>query len=153
MAVKRKHADAGDYSKRSKQDAGLEESHDEDHDGAHTAPFFGPRKEQQQQQHKQNHKHKRRHPPQHEREPSDLPPLHVIKSKIRSITRLLRNSERLPADARVAKERELAEYERDLAELEARKHRARMISKYHFVRFLGELCSVLLPYFQARPVP
>lgn len=139
MSGKRKHGHSGYSSKRLKKEASLgepmstDQHHDDvdgDNDGAHTPAL---RKEQ----HK--HKHKRRPPPQ--LDDSDVTPLHVIKSKIRSLGRLLRTSERLPADARVAKERELTQYQRDLAEVEARKNRARMISKYHFVRFLGELLS------------
>ncbi|KAI5306975.1 18S rRNA maturation protein [Ascosphaera pollenicola] len=65
-----------------------------------------------------------------------LPAPRAVKDKIRDIKRLLDRSEHLPANVRVDKERELQQYESDLAEIVARKKRSVMISKYHFVRFL-----------------
>lgn len=43
----------------------------------------------------------------------------------------------MPADLRIEKERALIGYQRDLEEVEEIKKRSEMISKYHFVRFLG----------------
>ena len=60
-----------------------------------------------------------------------------LKTKIRDIKRLLSYAESLPADVRIEKERALVGYQRDLEIVEARRRRAAMIKKYHFVRFLG----------------
>lgn len=67
----------------------------------------------------------------------DVLSVNELKSRIRDLKRLLRDPERLPADARIEKERALIGYESDLANAQARKERAGMIKKYHFVRFLG----------------
>jgi hypothetical protein len=64
-----------------------------------------------------------------------------LKSKIRSTKRLLERGHDLPADVRVEKERALQGYERELEDIAAKKRRAVMIQKYHFVRFLGMFCS------------
>ena len=66
-----------------------------------------------------------------------LPSANELKTKIRDIRRLLGYTESLPADVRIEKERELAGYQMDLEIVEARRRRAAMIKKYHFVRFLG----------------
>ena len=61
-----------------------------------------------------------------------------LKTKIRDIKRLLSYAESLPADVRVEKERALVGYQSDLEMIEARRSRAAMIKRYHFVRFLGK---------------
>lgn len=74
------------------------------------------------------------------REEKEYPSVNELKRRIRDVKRLL-NKKDLPADARVVQERALAGYEEDLAEETARRERSQMISKYHFVRFLGMLYS------------
>lgn len=59
-----------------------------------------------------------------------------LKRRIRDVKRLL-NKGTLPPDARIVQERALAGYEQDLADETARRDRSHLISKYHFVRFLG----------------
>jgi hypothetical protein len=69
-----------------------------------------------------------------------LPSANELKTKIRDVKRLLNHSDKdMPADMRIEKERELKGYQRDLEEVESRKKKSEMISKYHFVRFLGIL--------------
>lgn len=70
------------------------------------------------------------------REEKEYPSINDLKKRIRDVKRLL-NKQNLPADARIVQERALAGYEEDLAEETARRERSSMISKYHFVRFLG----------------
>lgn len=72
------------------------------------------------------------------REEKEYPSINELKKRIRDVKRLL-NKQSLPADARIVQERALAGYEEDLAEETARRERSSMISKYHFVRFLGML--------------
>ncbi|EEP77152.1 predicted protein [Uncinocarpus reesii 1704] len=73
--------------------------------------------------------------PSHHRDAG--PSINELKTRIRNIKRLLaKRTDDLPADVRVAKERELAECHRDLERAEERKNRSKMIQKYHFVRFL-----------------
>lgn len=72
------------------------------------------------------------------REEKEYPSINELKKRIRDVKRLL-NKRDLPADARIVQERALAGYEEDLAEETARRERSSMISKYHFVRFLGML--------------
>lgn len=43
----------------------------------------------------------------------------------------------MPAGLKIEKERALKGYQADLEEVEERKKKSEMISKYHFVRFLG----------------
>ncbi|KMP08195.1 hypothetical protein CIHG_07585 [Coccidioides immitis H538.4] len=65
------------------------------------------------------------------------PSVNELKTRIRDVKRLLaKRIDDLPADVRVAKERELAECQRDLEKAEVKKQRSKMIQKYHFVRFL-----------------
>ena len=47
----------------------------------------------------------------------------------------------MPADARVESERALAGYRQDLAAVEEGKRRAKMVGRYHMVRFFGALFS------------
>jgi hypothetical protein len=78
------------------------------------------------------------------REEKEYPSINDLKKRIRDVKRLL-NKQNLPADARIVQERALAGYEEDLAEETARRERSSMISKYHFVRFLGMFCEKLFP--------
>lgn len=66
-----------------------------------------------------------------------------LKTQIRDLKRLLEHEDdRMPADIRIIRERELAAYEHDLAQKQAKSQaaarRKKMISKYHQVRFFGE---------------
>ena len=61
--------------------------------------------------------------------------INPIKSKIRDVTRLLGNSDHLPADIRIEKERALAGYKQDLETALREKQKQHMIGKYHMVRF------------------
>lgn len=70
------------------------------------------------------------------RQEKEYPSVNELKKRIRDVKRLL-NKQNLSADARVVQERALSGYEQDLAEETARRERSQMISKYHFVRFLG----------------
>lgn len=78
------------------------------------------------------------------RNEKEYPSINELKKRIRDVKRLL-NKTNLPADARIVQERALAGYEQDLVEESARRERSQMISKYHFVRFLGmstkQFCS------------
>jgi hypothetical protein len=66
----------------------------------------------------------------------EYPSINDLKKRIRDVKRLL-NKANLPADARILQERALAGYEQDLADEVARRERSQLITKYHFVRFLG----------------
>lgn len=70
------------------------------------------------------------------RNEKEYPSVNDLKRRIRDVKRLL-NKPGLSADARVVQERALTGYEQDLAEETARRDRSQMISRYHFVRFLG----------------
>ena len=78
------------------------------------------------------------------RPPKGTQSINELKTKIRDVKRLLGHAEGMPADRRVEKERELAGYQRDLEEAEEKKKRSEMISKYHFVRFLGMFYGELI---------
>lgn len=58
-----------------------------------------------------------------------------LKSRIRDLDRQLSKMERLPADLRIAKERELAALKYELTETKRVKDRNAMVKKYHMVRF------------------
>lgn len=76
---------------------------------------------------------------------TSTPSINELKTKIRDIKRLFaKKLEDLPADVRIQKERELAGYQRDLEKAELKRHRSKMIQKYHFVRFLGMYSQSLL---------
>ncbi len=68
------------------------------------------------------------------------PSINDLKKRIRDVKRLL-NKVDLSADARILQERALAGYEQDLADETARRERSQLITKYHFVRFLGMLLA------------
>lgn len=61
--------------------------------------------------------------------------INPIKSRIRSLERLLKHRENLPADVRLNHERELASCRYELDEAEAEKRKSDLIGKYHMVRF------------------
>jgi hypothetical protein len=65
-----------------------------------------------------------------------------LNTKIRDLERLLDNKHDLPADVRVAKERELATTRGELAIALAEKQRRDMIKRYHMVRFFGRSRSL-----------
>lgn len=61
-----------------------------------------------------------------------------IKKRARAIERLLaRENTKMPADKLNELKRELAAHKQRIAEAEAKKHRSKMIGKYHMVRFFG----------------
>jgi hypothetical protein len=62
-------------------------------------------------------------------------PVNPIKSRIRSLNRLLKHKENLPADVRLNHERELKSCEWDLAKAESQQRKKDLIGKYHMVRF------------------
>lgn len=66
----------------------------------------------------------------------DLKP---IKKKIRDLSQLLETSPDMTADVRVENERALAGYKQDLSAAKNHQRNNKMISKYHMVRFFGEL--------------
>ena len=66
----------------------------------------------------------------------EYPSINDLKKRIRDVKRLL-NKQDLSADARILQERALAGYENDLEEETKRREKSALISKYHFVRFLG----------------
>lgn len=66
----------------------------------------------------------------------EFPSINDLKKRIRDVKRLL-NKKDLSADARILQERALAGYEQDLVDETERRERSSIITKYHFVRFLG----------------
>lgn len=89
---------------------------------------------------KSTRKYKDKFAPRPERQ---YPSVNDLKKRIRDVKRLLQKPN-LPADARILQERALAGYEQDLADENVRRERSQIISKYHFVRFLGKLTKLLL---------
>lgn len=75
-----------------------------------------------------------RNPPPAEKERASV---NELKKRIRNATRLLARDD-LPADARIVQERALAGFEEEMRAEVRRRERSEMISRYHFVRFLGE---------------
>ncbi|KAK4175223.1 hypothetical protein QBC36DRAFT_190369 [Triangularia setosa] len=70
------------------------------------------------------------------RKPVDLESATAIKKRARAIERLLaHDTEKLPAHKKRELERELAAHKRRIADAQYKKTRAKMISKYHMVRF------------------
>ena len=70
-------------------------------------------------------------------------PINALKSKIRSISRVLAKPDKLPANVMVEKARALVGFQHDLAEAEAAKAKRNMIRKYHMVRFFGRDHKIL----------
>lgn len=64
-------------------------------------------------------------------------PINPLKSRIRSLQRLLEHNENLPADVRISHERELASCKWELQEAERERRKKEMIGRYHMVRFFG----------------
>lgn len=62
-------------------------------------------------------------------------PVNPLKSRIRSLERLLKHRENLPADVRLNHERELASCKWELEEAEKGRRKQEFIGKYHMVRF------------------
>ena len=62
-------------------------------------------------------------------------PVNELKSKARSLKRLLEKNEALPADVRVDKERALQSVQYELEEAQKAKNKSDMIGRYHKVRF------------------
>lgn len=79
-------------------------------------------------------------------------PLNPLKSRIRALERTLRRhadaetpAATLPADVRLAHERELASCRFELREAEEHERKKKMIGKWHMVRFFGASSSVVSP--------
>ncbi|KAL5343332.1 hypothetical protein BJX70DRAFT_165316 [Aspergillus crustosus] len=70
-----------------------------------------------------------------DREGKQQTSINNLKRRIRDVKRLL-NKPDLPSDQRILQERALKGYEKELEDEEKRRERSRMITKYHFVRFL-----------------
>ena len=86
-----------------------------------------------------NNRGPRSHQPNHKAQPKKNP-INPLKSRIRSITRLLEHSannddDKTPAGVRVARERELASLRTELEDAEQDARRKKMIGKWHMVRF------------------
>lgn len=62
-------------------------------------------------------------------------PINPLKSRIRSVQRLLNHNDDLPADVRLAHERELQSLQWDLEQAVRAQQRTEMIGKYHKIRF------------------
>lgn len=62
-------------------------------------------------------------------------PVNTIKARIRSLERLLKHRENLPADVRLNHERELASCKWELEAAENGRRKQEFIGKYHMVRF------------------
>lgn len=62
-------------------------------------------------------------------------PVNALKSKVRDISRLLAKDGKLPAQIRIAKERELQNTQFELQQSQRAERRSKMIGKYHQVRF------------------
>ena len=62
-------------------------------------------------------------------------PVNELKSKIRSLKRLLERDDRLPANIKVEKERALQTAQHELLTAQKAKERSDMIGKYHKIRF------------------
>ncbi|KAF2758076.1 hypothetical protein EJ05DRAFT_538320 [Pseudovirgaria hyperparasitica] len=82
-------------------------------------------------------KRKKKEKPAHIRGPaySKAHTVNPIKRRIRDLERLLSGPRNIPADVRIAQERELGSLKRDLEQEEADMRRSEMIRKYHMVRF------------------
>lgn len=71
---------------------------------------------------------------------SNAPPgqsLNEVKKRARDIERRFAKGDELPADVQRNLERELAHCKRQIEDLQYKKKRSEMISKYHKVRFFG----------------
>lgn len=78
------------------------------------------------------------------RENTSAPPgqsFHEIKKRARDIERRFARGDQLPADVQRNLERELAHCKRQIEDLQHKKKRNEMISKYHKVRFFGTYCE------------
>lgn len=77
------------------------------------------------------------------REQVEYPSVNELKKRIRNAKRLLSRDD-LPADSRIVQERALQGFEKELQDEVRRRERREMISRYHFVRFLGMFSFLLL---------
>src|SRR2546430_2299778 len=98
----------------------------------HHSPTMPPNRETEHRQKRKRHR-SGPYPSKHARPKKYA--VNPLKSRIRDLERQLSRAERLPADLRVAKERELAALQYELADTEREKNRSEMVKKYHMVRF------------------
>ena len=83
--------------------------------------------------------HSSKHPRKRQKVGAHDDNLAAIKKRARALERLLaRDNVKIPADKQNELERELAAHKQRIAEAIARRHRSRMIQKYHMVRFFGK---------------
>lgn len=85
----------------------------------------------------QTHPSKRRRSNEFAHPSTKTPSVNQLKSKIRDLTRVLEHSDQLPAGVRIEKERALAGYKSDVAQVHEEKRKQELIKKYHMVRFFG----------------
>ena len=69
---------------------------------------------------------------------SNIPSINALKTKIRTLTRVLEHNDDLPPGVRIEKERALAGYRQDLQYANQEKRKQAIIGKYHMVRFFGQ---------------
>lgn len=68
--------------------------------------------------------------------------LNEVKKRARNIERRFAKGDNLPADVQQKLERELVQCRRQIDDLQHKKKRQEMISKYHGVRFFGTVFSL-----------
>lgn len=68
--------------------------------------------------------------------------LNDVKKRARDIERRFARGDQLPADVQRNLERELVHCKRQIEDLQHKKKRSEMISKYHKVRFFGTCCKI-----------
>jgi len=73
----------------------------------------------------------------------------TLRNRLRDVQRLLRHSDKVPPNARIGYEREMAALQLEIDNKGAAKHRADMIQRYHMVRFFGESLYCLVQHVDA----
>lgn len=96
------------------------------------APDVHPSRQQQVPE-ESSRKRRKTNPTPHSQ--PKLHPVNPIKSRIRSVQRLLNHNEDLPADVRIGHERELQSLQWDLEQAIKVQRRTEMIGRYHKIRF------------------
>lgn len=84
------------------------------------------------------------HKPRHGGDATPEQSVNKMKKRVRDIERQFANGVELPADVQQNLERELAHCKRQVEDLQYKKKRNKMISKYHKVRFFGTLSAFIL---------
>lgn len=99
-------------------------------------PFSEEESQQNEAFKKRRQQAKTHYKPTSDSGPSDKQSLNDIKRRARNIERRFAKGG-LPADVQQRLERELVQCKRQIGDLQHKKKRAEMISKYHQVRFFG----------------